>query len=249
MQPMLTPGDWDPDAPITCVTIGPHSPQALVVPQLPQVFAGPGHVQLMAPLGGVERPRRMVRFARLIHRRGRVLGGPSARAASGGNPIPPASPPRVVCSAPCWCPPTGMPAMERERRRRHTTHLDLGRAAGEPGARRTALRLLRQLHRGRQRVGRVDRLAAQDRRLHSDDPSLALPARDELRRPDAPGPRHVPTDRRGHPPGLPGPNPPMAATNGPPPSPTTTRPAPACCWSWSSRSPCLGCSVPGSIST
>jgi len=159
----------------------------------------------MAPLGGVERPRRMVRFARLIHRRGRVLGGPSARAASGGNPIPPASPPRVVCSAPCWCPPTGMPAMERERRRRHTTHLDLGRAAGEPGARRTALRLLRQLHRGRQRVGRVDRLAAQDRRLHSDDPSLALPARDELRRPDAPGPRHVPTDRRGHLPGLPGP--------------------------------------------
>jgi hypothetical protein len=67
MQPMLTPGDWDPDAPITCVTSGPHSPQALVVPQLPQVFAEPGRVQLMAPSGGVERPRRKVRFARLIH--------------------------------------------------------------------------------------------------------------------------------------------------------------------------------------
>jgi hypothetical protein len=27
----------------------------------------------------------MVRFARLIHRRGRVLGGPAVRAASGGS--------------------------------------------------------------------------------------------------------------------------------------------------------------------
>jgi len=33
----------------------------------------------------VERPRRVVRFARLIHRRVRVLAGPAARAASGGN--------------------------------------------------------------------------------------------------------------------------------------------------------------------
>jgi hypothetical protein len=33
----------------------------------------------------VERPRRVVRFARLIHRRGRVLGGPAVRAAYGGN--------------------------------------------------------------------------------------------------------------------------------------------------------------------
>jgi hypothetical protein len=33
----------------------------------------------------VERPRRVVRFARLIQRRGRDLGGPSARAAFGGN--------------------------------------------------------------------------------------------------------------------------------------------------------------------
>jgi hypothetical protein len=33
----------------------------------------------------VERPRRKVRFARLIQRRGRDLGGPSARAAFGGN--------------------------------------------------------------------------------------------------------------------------------------------------------------------
>jgi hypothetical protein len=40
----------------------------------------------LAPLGGVERPRRVVRFARLIHRRGRDLGGPAVRAACGGNP-------------------------------------------------------------------------------------------------------------------------------------------------------------------
>jgi hypothetical protein len=39
----------------------------------------------MAPSGGVERPRRVVRFARLMHRPVRVLGVPSARAASGGD--------------------------------------------------------------------------------------------------------------------------------------------------------------------
>jgi mannose-6-phosphate isomerase-like protein (cupin superfamily) len=39
----------------------------------------------MDPLGGVVRPRHKVRFARLIHRRGRDLGGPSARAACGGS--------------------------------------------------------------------------------------------------------------------------------------------------------------------
>jgi hypothetical protein len=33
----------------------------------------------------VVRPRRKVRFARLINRRGRVLGGPLVRAAFGGN--------------------------------------------------------------------------------------------------------------------------------------------------------------------
>jgi hypothetical protein len=33
----------------------------------------------------VERPHRKERFARLIQRRGRDLGGPSARAAFGGN--------------------------------------------------------------------------------------------------------------------------------------------------------------------
>jgi hypothetical protein len=33
----------------------------------------------------VERPRRKERFARLIHRRVRVLGGPAVRAACGGN--------------------------------------------------------------------------------------------------------------------------------------------------------------------
>jgi hypothetical protein len=33
----------------------------------------------------VERPGRVVRFARLIHRPVRVLGGPAVRAASGGH--------------------------------------------------------------------------------------------------------------------------------------------------------------------
>jgi hypothetical protein len=38
----------------------------------------------------------VVRFARLMQRRGRVLGGPSARAASGGNLSLPWLPRRVV---------------------------------------------------------------------------------------------------------------------------------------------------------
>ena len=36
-------------------------------------------------LGGVVRPGRKVRFAQLIHRPARVLGGPAVRAALGGN--------------------------------------------------------------------------------------------------------------------------------------------------------------------
>jgi hypothetical protein len=48
----------------------------------------------MAPSGG--RPRRVVRFARLIHRRGRDLGGPSVRAACGGNLSLPWLPRRVI---------------------------------------------------------------------------------------------------------------------------------------------------------
>ncbi len=39
----------------------------------------------LAPLGGVERPHRAVRFARLIQRRGRDLGGPSVRVAFGDS--------------------------------------------------------------------------------------------------------------------------------------------------------------------
>jgi hypothetical protein len=48
------------------------------------------------PEGGVERPRRVVRFARLIHRRGRVLGGPSASAAGDGSLSLPWLPRRAV---------------------------------------------------------------------------------------------------------------------------------------------------------
>jgi hypothetical protein len=36
----------------------------------------------------MERPRRKERFAQLIQRRGRVLGGPAVRAACGGNLMP-----------------------------------------------------------------------------------------------------------------------------------------------------------------
>jgi hypothetical protein len=46
-------------------------------------------VLVMAPLGGVERTGRVVRFVRLIQRPGRVLGVLSARAACGGNPSRP----------------------------------------------------------------------------------------------------------------------------------------------------------------
>src|SRR4029450_1918671 len=60
-------------------------------PRLPGVGGTPRPPRRHVPLGGVERPRRKVRFARLIHRRGRVLGGPSAqggmaRAAKGRPP-------------------------------------------------------------------------------------------------------------------------------------------------------------------
>jgi hypothetical protein len=44
-----------------------------------------GDLRLAQRSGGVERPGRKVRFARLMHRPGRVLGGPAVRAAYGGN--------------------------------------------------------------------------------------------------------------------------------------------------------------------
>jgi transposase len=50
----------------------------------------------LAPLEGVVRPRRVVRFARLMQRRVRVLGGPAIRAASGGSLSPTWLPRRVV---------------------------------------------------------------------------------------------------------------------------------------------------------
>jgi hypothetical protein len=44
------------------------------------------------PLGRVERLRRVVRFARLIDRRVRALGGPWVPAAYGGSQMPATSP-------------------------------------------------------------------------------------------------------------------------------------------------------------
>jgi hypothetical protein len=54
-------------------------------PRLSGVAAGTWATCSLCPLGGVERPRRVVRFARLIQRPGRVLGGPAVGAAFGGN--------------------------------------------------------------------------------------------------------------------------------------------------------------------
>ena len=55
---------------------GPPRPPTLLRTALPPGFSGRDGSVPTGPLGGVERPRRVVRFARLIHRRGRVLGGP-----------------------------------------------------------------------------------------------------------------------------------------------------------------------------
>jgi hypothetical protein len=57
----------------------------------------------MAPLGGMERACRKVRFARLIHRHGRAFGGPTARAAFGGNQMQTTSPLTVATAGlPRW---------------------------------------------------------------------------------------------------------------------------------------------------
>ena len=78
----------------------------LVMPLVGLVGANPGR---LAPFGGVERPRRVVRFGRLIDRRGRAVGRPSAGAVSwpptatgpgagrcrpGGDPARPGTRPR-----------------------------------------------------------------------------------------------------------------------------------------------------------
>jgi hypothetical protein len=64
----------------------------------------------MAP--SVVRPRRKERCARLTHRRGRVLGGPSVRAAYGGSLSLPWLPRRVVPRLDLWdeLSPRGKPA-------------------------------------------------------------------------------------------------------------------------------------------
>jgi hypothetical protein len=56
-----------------------------MVRDYPGVAAETSHRAAMAPLGGVVRPRRKVRFARFLIRRARDLGVPSARAAFGGS--------------------------------------------------------------------------------------------------------------------------------------------------------------------
>jgi hypothetical protein len=70
----------------------------------------PHLTSLPRPLGGVVRPRRAVRFARLIHRCGRVLGGPSAvikacLAATQGGGMGAGLLPEVIGSASLPAPP------------------------------------------------------------------------------------------------------------------------------------------------
>jgi hypothetical protein len=59
------------------------------------------------PLGEGRGPRRMVRLARLLHRRGRVLGGPAVRAACGGDQLVRTALPKENAGdwSACW--PTG----------------------------------------------------------------------------------------------------------------------------------------------
>jgi hypothetical protein len=95
-------------SPATCATrdlrlaqrSGAHSPR------LPGVEAGRRHRSTCAPSGGVVRPRWVVRFARLVDRRGRALGRAAAGAACGG----------ISCLT--WLPPTvsdGRPSWMRQR--------------------------------------------------------------------------------------------------------------------------------------
>jgi hypothetical protein len=72
------------DDPYVIPYVNPYViPYALGVrtPSPPRGWISAGYT----PSGGVERPGRKVRFARLIHRPGRTLGGPAVRAAFGSN--------------------------------------------------------------------------------------------------------------------------------------------------------------------
>jgi hypothetical protein len=74
--------------------IAPKAPPATMTPahSHPSRYCGlDTHKRLDRPIlatrpsGGVKRPRRAVRFARLLHRLAAFLGGPLVRAACGGN--------------------------------------------------------------------------------------------------------------------------------------------------------------------
>jgi hypothetical protein len=99
------------------------------------------------PCGGVERPGRAVRFARLIHRPVRVLGGPAVRAACGGDQMPTASP-RRVCGSMTLC---SSPKL-RERARTASIAPPFGAVPAHRAARRLAARGL-----GCDSAGRRDR--------------------------------------------------------------------------------------------
>jgi hypothetical protein len=80
---------------LTCATVWAREVLRGIVNSLR--IDGKDEATLEWPLGGVVRPCRVVRFARLIHRRVRVLGGPAVRAACGGSQTLPWWPLGVAC--------------------------------------------------------------------------------------------------------------------------------------------------------
>src|SRR6266545_4393668 len=93
---VLTPGYCGSDACPSPARPASGQRSGACSPRLPGVAARTRPPYSPWPLGGVERPRRKVRFARLMQRRVRDLGGPSAGAAFGGNLSPPWLPRTVV---------------------------------------------------------------------------------------------------------------------------------------------------------
>jgi hypothetical protein len=90
-HPALLERQYGPGWSSTGMLAGPPQPgSATHDPKRPRLLRPTG------PLGGVERPRRMVRFARLIHRPVRGFGGPAVRAAFGGSQMLAWLPRRVI---------------------------------------------------------------------------------------------------------------------------------------------------------
>ena len=124
-----------------------------------------------------------------------------------------------------------------------------GGAVGERGAEPTALRLLHQLHRCRHAPGRSGSPGSW-RPPATRSPIQAWDFRpgEQLRPPDAAGPRPLPADRRGAVPRPTWTSRPTASASGPPPSPTRPHRARPAAGAGRAGRPCPGCCAPGSTS-